>query len=134
MKMETGEAKPGLPEAKSGLASAAHTAIAQQQNATFPVLGSIVSVRTEIDDVLSDMKVFHKAEPDQVMGAVSAHSARLVEIVVQIQRIEPIRREWKPVREEAERVLSELKNQFAVASRVLAMRAQDWEMSGRGQI
>lgn len=93
----------------------------------------MTEVRKEIDDVLADMRVFHKAEPDQVMQAVSGHSARLIEIIIRIQRIEVVRKEWKPVREEAERVLNELKSQFQVASRLLAMRQADWEMSGRGQ-
>lgn len=94
----------------------------------------MADVRREIDDCLADMRDFYRAEPDQVMQAVSAHSARLVEISIRIQRIEVVRREWKPVREEAERVLTELKSQFQVASRVLAQRRDDWEMSGRGQV
>jgi stage III sporulation protein SpoIIIAA len=106
---------------------------AQQQNQVLPGLGSITDVRREIDDCLADMRDFYRAEPDQVMQAVSAHSARLVEIVIRVQRVEVVRREWKPVREEADRVLTELKSQFQVASRILAMRQQDWEMSGRGQ-
>jgi hypothetical protein len=98
-----------------------------------PTLGSIESVRHEIDDALLDMKEFSKFEPDLVMAAVSAHSARLVEIVVQIGRIEVVRREWKPVREECDRVLTALKDQFQIASRLMAMRELDWNMSGRGQ-
>lgn len=97
------------------------------------VLGSIASVQGEVDDVLADMKVFRNFEPDQVMSAVSAHSARLMEIVVQIGRIEVVRREWKPVREECDRVLGELKSQFQIASRLQAVREADWNMSGRGQ-
>lgn len=94
----------------------------------------MTEIRKEIDDCLADMRLFHKAEPDMVMQAVSAHSARLVEISILIQRIEVVRRDWKPVREESERVLTELKSQFQIASRVLAMRQADWEMSGRGQV
>jgi hypothetical protein len=97
-------------------------------------LGSINEIRKEIDDALADMRAFHRVEPDLVMRAVSAHSARLIEISIHIQRIEVVRREWKPVREEADRVLAELKNQFSVASRLFAMRQADWEMSGRGQV
>lgn len=97
-------------------------------------LGTMADVRREIDDCLADMRDFHRAEPDQVMHAVSGHSARLVEIVIRIQRIEVMRREWKPVREEAQTVLAELKSQFQVASRILAQRKDDWEMSGRGQV
>jgi uncharacterized protein (UPF0335 family) len=80
------------------------------------------------------MRDFYRGEPDSVMQSVSAHSARLVELIVRIQRIEVLRKEWKPVREECERVLTELKSQFQVASRMLAQRRDDWEMSGRGQV
>ena len=127
LKMEPAEPKEGLTEAKGAQSPlvAVHTNVVHG-------LGSIVSVRGEIDDVLADMKVFHKAEPDQVMAAVSAHSARLVEIVVQIGRVEVTRREWKPVREEAEKVLTELKAQFQVASRQIAIRQMDYEMSRGG--
>ena len=103
-----------------------------RNNVEVPGLGSITSVRKEIDDVLADMADFHRAEPDMVMAAVSAHGARLTEIIVRIQRIEVVRREWKPVREEAEKVAGELKSQFQIASRLIAIRQMDWEMV-RGQ-
>lgn len=108
-------------------------AIPVNQTQEIPGLGSIVTVRSEIDDVLADMGNFHRSEPDVVMAAVSAHGARLTEIIVRIQRIEVIRREWKPIREEAERTLGELKSQFQVASRLIAVRQMDWEMV-RGQV
>lgn len=130
--MEPAGANEGLSDPKGTLAATVARQ-AQQQNQAVAGLGTIADVRREIDDCLADMRDFYRAEPDQVMRAVSAHSARLVEIVIRIQRIEVVRREWKPVREEADRVLTELKNQFAVASRVLAQRRDDWEMSGRGQ-
>lgn len=128
--MEPAGAKPESTEAKGSLADT----VARQQSQPVAGLGTIQDVRREIDDCLADMRDFYRAEPDQVMQAVSAHSARLVEIVIRVQRIEVVRREWKPVREEADRVLTELKSQFQVASRILAMRQQDWEMSGRGQV
>lgn len=131
MKMET-EPKPELTHSSGTLAETVTRAAAAQQSEV-PGLGTVTAIRREIDDALADMRMFHKVEPDQVMQAVSAHSARLVEIVVHIQRIEVVRREWKPVREEAERVLAEMKSQFSVASRLLAMRQVDWEMSTRGQ-
>ena len=131
--MEHAGPKDELSDSKGGLADAVARSAAQQTQAVAG-LGSMADVRREIDDCLADMRDFHRAEPDQVMQAVSAHSARLVEIVIRIQRIEVVRREWKPVREESERVLGELKNQFAVASRILAQRRDDWEMSGRGQV
>lgn len=132
MKMES-VGNGGLSEPKNALAESVQRAAAAQQNSVAG-LGTVAEVRNEIDDVLADMRVFHRAEPDQVMQAVSGHSARLVEIIIQVQRIEVVRREWKPVREEAQTVLTELKSQFQVASRLLAMRAQDWEMSTRGQV
>lgn len=102
----------------------------QNQTKEIPGLGSIVTVRKEIDDVMADMGDFYRAEPDMVMSAVSAHGARLVEIIVRITRIEVIMREWKPVREEAEKVLNELKSQFQVASRQVAIRQMDLQLSG----
>lgn len=135
IKMEQEPANADLGGPKAALtATVVQQSLAQHQNVVNSVLGSVVSVRREIDDVLADMRVFHKVEPDQVMNAVSAHSARLVEIVVQIVRIETMRREWKPVREEAERVITELKNQFQIASRSLAVRQMDWEFTSRGQV
>ena len=131
--MEPAAPKGGSTEAKQGLADAAAQA-AQRANQPVAGLGTITDVRREIDDCLADMRDFYRAEPDQVMQAVSAHSARLVEIVIRIQRIEVLRKEWKPIREEAQTVLAELKSQFQVASRILAQRRDDWEMSGRGQV
>lgn len=98
-----------------------------------PILTSIEKIEAELDDMLADMRCFRGAEPDVVMQVVSAHSARAVEIIVQITRIEVMRREWKPVREQTERVLAELKSQFQIASRAMAMRQLDWEMNSRGQ-
>jgi hypothetical protein len=95
-------------------------------------LGTIADVRKEIDDVMADMRNFHQAEPDMVMEAVSAHGTRLLEIAIQIGRIEVVHREWKPVREEADRVLGELKFAFQVASRLVAIRGLDQEFM-RGQ-
>lgn len=119
-----------LAEPKGQLAAS----VTRAAQVTVRGLGTVEDVRAEIDDVLADMRDFHRAEPDTVMQAVSAHSARLIELIIHIQRVEIVRREWKPVREECDRVLAELKSQFQVASRLLAMRSADWEMSGRGQV
>jgi chaperonin cofactor prefoldin len=131
--MEPATPSRGLSEPKSTLAEATQRA-ALQQKQVVAGLGSIEDVRKEIDDAMADMRAFHRAEPDLVMQAVSAHSARLIEISIQVQRIEVVQRHWKPVREEADRVLAELRNQFQIASRLFAMRQADWEMSGRGQV
>lgn len=101
-------------------------------NVVNDILGSVNSVRIEIDDALADMREFHRSEPDQVMQAVSAHAARLTEIVIQISRIEVQQRQWKPIREEAERVISALKDQFQIASRAMFVRELDFRMAGGG--
>ena len=127
LRMESStEAKTGSEPVKP---SAGMPMVANQTK-EYPGLGSIVTVRKEIDDVMADMGDFYRAEPDMVMSAVSAHGARLVEIIVRISRIEVLVREWKPVREEAEKVLNELKSQFQVASRQVAIRQMDLTLSG----
>jgi hypothetical protein len=131
MKLESSGAN-GTLSGPPALAVQAQATV-QNQNNVVAGLGSILTVRTEIDDVLADMKAFHRAEPDMVMAAVSAHGARLVEIIVQCQRVEVLRREWKPVREEADKVLAELKSQFSIASRLIAVRQMDVDML-RGQV
>lgn len=99
----------------------------------FPKLGSIEDVRQEIDDALEQMREFWMHEPDEVMRLVSGHAARLVEIRVQIQRVEDAYPVWKRVRtKEVEPVLDELQSQFNIASRLVTVRQLDWEMS-RGQ-
>lgn len=129
LKLESSTPNGGLSQPS---ASVSAQALVANQTQVVAGLGSIQTVRSEIDDVLADMKAFHRAEPDMVMAAVSAHSARLVEIIVQIQRIEVVRREWKPVREETDKVLAELKSQFQIASRLIAIRQMDFDMV-RGQ-
>lgn len=97
----------------------------------FGQIGSIDSVRGEIDDAFADMKTFLNLEPDQIMRMCGGHSARLSEIRVQIQRIEVIHRQWKPIRtNEVEPAIEELKNQFSVASRLHSVRELDFKMAG----
>lgn len=97
----------------------------------FPGVGSIDSVRAEVDDAFADMKTFHNLEPDEVMRMAGGHSARLSEIRVQIQRIEVVARQWKAVRErEVEPTIDELKNQFMIASRLHSVRELDFKMAG----
>lgn len=130
LKLESGGAK-----AESNGATAAVSAAigpVANQHVEVPGLGTIAAVRAEIDDVLADMTAFYRNEPDAVMSAVSAHGARLVEISVRISRIEVMRREWKPIREEADRTLAELKSQFSIASRLFAIRQLDYDLS-KGQ-
>lgn len=130
LKLQSTEAKE---EDSSSPSSAILPAAMQIQSQVIPGLGSILSIRAEIDDVCADMANFHRSEPDVVMAAVSAHGARLTEVIIRIQRIEVVKREWKPVREEAEKALGELKSQFSIASRLIAIRQMDFDLL-RGQV
>lgn len=111
-------------------ASDAAATLDRVQNEVFPHLGSVKSVRVEIDDALADMRLFHQNEPDVVITAVSAHSARMAEIVTQTRRLEVQYRQWKPVREEAEFVLDRLRDQYQYHSRLLSVRQLDFQLSG----
>jgi hypothetical protein len=98
-------------------------------NQRFGQLGSINEIRKEIDDAFADMRTFHNLEPDAVMRLCAGHSARMSEIRVQIQRIEDMHRQWRPVRiNEVEPTLSELQTQFNIASRLVTVRELDWRM------
>lgn len=93
-------------------------------------LGSIVTVRKEVDDAFEDIKMFHNVEPDQVLRYCSGHSARMSELRVLIQRIEVIHKQWKPVRvNEVEVCLAELQEQFKIASRLISVRELDFRMT-----
>ena len=94
-------------------------------------LGSIDSVRREVADAYSDMKTFHNTEPDEVLRYCSGHSARLSEVKVLISQVEPVFRQWRAVRvNEVEPAIEELRAQFSIASRLIAVRELDWKMSG----
>jgi len=95
-----------------------------------PVVGgSVDSVREEIDDCFADLKTFHHREPDEMMRLARGHSARLSELRVRIHRIEDMFPIWRNVRiREIEPALDELKDQWANASRLQAVRELDWKM------
>lgn len=91
--------------------------------------GSVDSVREEIDDCYADLKTFLNREPDEMMRICRGHSARLSELRVRIQRIEDMFPQWRNVRmREIEPTLDELKDQWANASRLQAVRELDWKM------
>ena len=93
--------------------------------------GSINSVRAELDAAFGDMRGFYEMEPDEVMRMCSAHSARLSELRVRIQRVEDFHRQWQPVRvREVEPTLDELQRQYAIASRLHSVRELDFKMEG----
>lgn len=100
---------------------------------SFPGLGTIATVHGEVDDVLADMKEFYRAEPDQVMAAVSGHMARLVEMSILIGRIQITNRQWKPVGDEIDKMIAALREQFQVASRLITVRQLDQDLT-RGSV
>lgn len=125
----TMEAAPGAMPAPVQQQPMQHPGMNTSQ--VFGVLGSIDSVRKEIDDAFADMKSFHNLEPDEVMRMCGGHSARLQEIRVQINRIEVVARQWKPIRErEIEPAIDELKQQYLIASRLHSVRELDFKMAG----
>jgi len=98
------------------------------------LIGSINSVREEIDNAFADMKTAYNREPDEVMRFCAGHSARLSELRVLINRIEDVHRQWRPIRtREIELALDELQNQNANASRRLSARELDWKIESGGR-
>lgn len=108
----------------------AHTPVEAVPNTHPPVpgIGTIDEARQEMLDALDDAKTFYQLEPDEIIRMCMGHSARLSEIRVVIQQVEVYRREWKPVLKEVETVLDHLREQFAMASRLITVRELDWKM------
>lgn len=127
----TMEATPGGAPVASPASQPVQQYPGMNTSQVFPQVGSIDSVRKEVDDAFADMKTFHNMEPDEVMRMCGGHSARLSEIRVQINRIEVVARQWKPIRErEIEPAIEELKQQYLIASRLHSVRELDFKMQG----
>jgi len=91
--------------------------------------GSVNSIRGEINDAFEDMKLFHQEEPDAIMRKSGAHSARLSYIRVLCLRIEDWYRPARDLRmRELEPTITELANQYQIASRLHSVRELDWKM------
>lgn len=93
--------------------------------------GALISrqhVEDEIDLMLRAVREFWSLEPDQVMRACSALSARSSELYVHLHRIEG-RREWKQIRTmQVDTLLKELDRQFKIHSRIVEVRRQDLDL------
>jgi hypothetical protein len=128
LSMSTATAPPGALSS----VELTHTPVAPStaQVPLVPVdgIGTIDDARQEMLDALADAKTFYSLEPDEVIRMCMGHSARLSEIRVVILRVEVYRREWKPVLKEVETVLDHLREQFAMASRLISIRDLDWRM------
>jgi hypothetical protein len=95
-----------------------------------PTVGlSMRAAREEVDDAFKDMEMFHQMEPDEIMRRAGGHSARLSYIRVRVMRIEDYQRQWKDVRtRELEPALTQLEQQFTIASRLHSVRELDYKM------
>jgi len=85
------------------------------------------TVEAEIDLMLRTVREFWGMEPDQVMRAISALSARATELAIHLHRLEG-KREWKQIRTlQINALLAEFDRQFKTHSRMVELRRQDLE-------
>lgn len=92
-------------------------------------LPSKEDVEAEIDRMLRLVRSFWKMEPDEVMRASSALSARCSELYVNLHRVEGKDRTYRQVRtQHVVPLLDELDRQFKTHSRMVEIRKQDLEM------
>lgn len=93
-------------------------------------IGKIADAREELDEILAGAKQFAVQEPDEVMRSCSAWSARLIEMKIVIGRVEDRLPVWRRFRtKELDEAISMLQEQYKIASRLIEVRRQDWEMS-----
>lgn len=91
-------------------------------------LGSPREIAAEIDDMADAIRDFWQMEPDQVMRACSAYTARCSELYIKLHRIEGRERAYKQIRtQHVNTLLDELDRQHKIASRMLEVRRQDLE-------
>lgn len=92
-------------------------------------LGSREQVEAEVDAILDAVRDFWRQEPDQVMRACAAYSARATELEVHLHRVETRDRTFRQVRTlQVQPLLAELDRQFKLASRLVELRRQDLEV------
>jgi hypothetical protein len=125
-------ASPGLAapvSGQGGVQPPMGEALDRRLSQVVPGLGSMKSIRAEIDAMNEVMTGFCDAEPDEVMQHCSGFSSRLVEIRRAIFRIEDFLTHWKPLRiQEVTPLIEETRFQYEVASRLLTVRMHDWNM------
>ena len=103
---------------------------------TFPGLelspDEVAYVRAELDEYYLAMQRFGELEPDQIFMALSAYSARMGELRLQLVRRDS--RRCTSLRcKEVDPFIEECDRQFKIWSRIVATRTMDWEMT-KGQI
>lgn len=96
----------------------------------FPGIGSVVTVRGEVDATFEVMRGFHSLEPEDVMRFVGGLSARLVELRVRTTRVEVAHPIWTSIRtNELDPAIEELGRQYAIASRLHSVKELDYRIS-----
>ena len=96
-----------------------------------PVGSLPAAVSTEIDDYLRLIQTFGSCEPDEVLRQVSAVSARLTYLRIQLIR-EGNQRANRVRTQELDPLMDNLDMQFKIASRLLTVRQLDWDMAKGG--
>lgn len=95
--------------------------------------GTLISreeVEAELDTCLRELRDCWQREPDQVLLAVSAISARLTELWVHLHRAESKQRQFKQMRTmQVTPMLTECDRQSRLHSRIIEIRRQDIELN-----
>lgn len=111
----------------------AHSAPPPSQAPAISGIGTIESVRQEVEDAYEDARTFFNREPDEVIRLVSGHCARLSYLRMRVGEIEAVNRQWRPTFNALTECLEELRNQFNYASRLLFSRELDWKIETGGR-
>lgn len=87
-------------------------------------------LREEIDVMLAQCILAPDMEPDQAMIMMSGLLARLVQMHIDIQRVEHIQRDLKSVRtQEVDYAMDLVREQWKIASRLIAVRQMDLDLT-----
>lgn len=106
---------------------------AEEQGVKAAVGGNRLSrdaLRAEIDIILAKCVLAPDMEPDQAMIMMSGLLARLVQMHIDIQRVEHVQRDLKSVRtQEVDYAMDLVRDQYKISSRLIAVRQMDLDLS-----
>lgn len=87
------------------------------------------ALREELDVILAKCVLAPQMEPDQAMILMSGLLARLVQLHIEIARVEHVQRDLKSVRtQEVDYAMDLVRDQYRIASRLISVRALDVEL------
>jgi hypothetical protein len=88
------------------------------------------ALRAEIDLMVGQCIEAPNMEPDEAMILMSGLLARLVQMHIDIQRVEHVQRELKSVRtQEVDKLMELVRDQYKISSRLIAVRQMDLDLS-----